>query len=252
MRGYEAFLGMKQSLKAESPVDRGLPVPPPALRVKVVGHADARAFLAGGRDDNAMIREALSRGDKHVETLERVLDWGCGCGRIARWWSDLSDVEIDACDYNADLAEWVDRNLPFVRARTNELLPPLPYDSSRFDLVYAISIFTHLTDELASSWMREIQRVLAPGGHFFFTTHGELYKDRLTSSERDRFDAGQSVVQFASTAGSNLCAAYHPRAWVESRLLDGFELVEFREAHVRAEDELRRFPQDRWLVRAPA
>jgi SAM-dependent methyltransferase len=251
-RGYETFLGVKQSLKADNLVDHGLPVPPPALRVKVVGHVDARVFLTGGRDANVMIREALSRGGTQVEGLERVLDWGCGCGRIARWWSDLSHAEIDACDYNKELVEWVVGNLPFVRARTNDIHPPLPYHPGRFDLAYAISVFTHLTDELASAWMREIHRVLAPGGSFFFTTHGERFKDRLTSPERARFEAGQSVVQFSSIAGSNLCAAYHPRSWVESRLLDGFHLVEVREGHVQDQHELSRFSQDRWLVRKAA
>ena len=76
---------------------------------------------------------------------------------------------------------------------------------------------------IAVDWMGEINRVLSPGGSFFFTTHGESYRDRLGPAELERFDKGESVVQFPSTEGSNLCAAYFPSSWVHARLLDGFD-----------------------------
>jgi len=249
LRGYESYLAARQSLREGQLVDNGLPVPSARLRVKVVGHADPESFLRGGRRDNEIIREALSRGGAETAGLKRLLDWGCGCGRIVRWWDDLPATDVHGCDYNAELVEWVDGNLPFVTAQVNKLAPPLPYEARSFDCVYAISVFTHLTDELGIAWMREIHRVLVPGGRFFFTTHGQFYRDRLAPDETTRFDAGESVVQFASVEGSNLCAAYHPREWIEARLLDGFELLEVREAHTLDETERRELAQDRWLIR---
>jgi len=249
LRGYESYLAARQSLREGPLVDNGLPVPPARLRVKVVGHADPDAFLRDGRRENGIIREALSRTGVGAAGVKRLLDWGCGCGRIVRWWHDLPGTDVHGCDYNPELVQWVDRNLPFVAARVNHLSPPLPYEARSFDCVYAISVLTHLTDELGIAWMREIHRVLVPGGRFFFTTHGRLYRDRLAPAETARFDAGESVVQFASVEGSNLCAAYHPREWIESRLLDGFELVEVREADTLDEIERSELAQDRWLVR---
>jgi len=143
----------------------------------------------------------------------------------------------------------VDRNLPFVDARVNDLAPPLPYTDETFDAAYAISIFTHLSDELAIAWMGEIRRILSPGGHFFFTAHGRSYRDRLSPGEALRFDRDESVVQYGRDQGSNLCAAYHPSEWIRSRLLDGFELVEVRETHALTEAERVSLNQDRWLVR---
>jgi SAM-dependent methyltransferase len=249
LRGYESYVAAKQSLRERRSADHGLPLPPPKLRVTVVGHADPNLFLNDGRRHNEIIREALSRAGSEVGTVDRLLDWGCGCGRIVRWWSDLPDAEIHGCDYNPKLVRWVDRNLPFVDARVNDLAPPLPYEDGAFDAVYAISIFTHLTDELAIAWMGEIRRILSPGGHFFFTTHGRSYRDRLSPAEAARFAREESVVQFARVQGSNLCAAYHPSGWVRAHLLDGFELVEVREAHTLSEVERAALNQDRWLVR---
>jgi SAM-dependent methyltransferase len=179
----------------------------------------------------------------------RILDWGCGCGRIIRWWSDVPDIRVDGCDYNSELVAWVDQNLPFVNASVNQLAPPLPYEPESFDFVYALSVFTHLTDDMAHSWMREIHRVLAPGGLFFFSTHGMSYRDKLAPAETARFDSGIPVVQFSSVEGSNLCAAYHPRQWIESSLLDGFQLIELREPHLLDESERAGLVQDRWLIR---
>ena len=59
------------------------------------------------------------------------------------------------------------------------------------------------------------------------TTHGERYRPRLSASERERFDAGELVVRRAEAAGSNLCAAFHPRAYVQETLAGQLEAVEF-------------------------
>lgn len=261
-RSYESFVARRQAARERSDViASGLPVPPPSLRVKVIGTGDMDVFLTSGKRDNEVIRAALARagvvmtergsggGPRHSQAPIRILDWGCGCGRIIRWWSDFQDIDIYGCDYNPELVAWVKENLPFVNARVNQLSPPLPYEPGSFDVVYAISVFTHLTNDLAHDWMREVHRVLAPGGRFFFSTHGVAYRDKLATAEKARFDSGTPVVQFSSVEGSNLCAAFHPRQWIEASLLDGFQLVEMREAHLLDEGDRGGLFQDRWLIR---
>ncbi len=248
LRCYEWYVAARTS--GEGPVfDNGLAVPPPKLRVRVVGHTNVEQFLTAGQIESEIIRQALARNGAEIEQLESMLDWGCGCGRILRWWKELPQTRIHGSDYDPQLVGWVEQNLPFVSAKVNQLSPPLPFESESFDLVYAISIFTHLDDRLAAEWMREIHRVLAPGGRFFFTTHGESYRDRLSTVEDAAFESGRSVVQFGSTEGSNLCAAFHPPAWIRSRLLDGFELEELRQAHELDPFERSVLAQDRWLIR---
>ncbi len=262
-RWYESYVAVKQSDKEARAIDNGLPVPPPKLRVKVVlDYADLEVFLSEGRRQNQLIRDTLRRAGVEVASsgspggsesslaIDRMLDWGCGCGRIIRWWNDLTSTAIDGCDYNAELVEWVDRNLPFATARVNRLAPPLPYEAQTFDFVYAISVFTHLTNDLFNAWMREIYRVLTPGGLFFFSTHGVAHRDELAPVETAVFDSGQPVVRFSLVEGSNLCAAFHPPTWIENdALMDGFELVELRQAHELDDQERVGLIQDRWLIR---
>src|SRR5687767_14532452 len=58
-----------------------LPIPPAALRYRVHGDFDLDSFLATGRQCSQDIRDALARVDRDLSSFERVLDFGCGCGR---------------------------------------------------------------------------------------------------------------------------------------------------------------------------
>src|SRR3712207_8856820 len=52
----------------------------------------------------------------------------------------------------------------FRSVRLNQAEPPAPYPDDRFELVYAISILTHLTEPAAHAWVADFARVLRPGG----------------------------------------------------------------------------------------
>jgi SAM-dependent methyltransferase len=157
--------------------------------------------------------------------MDAILDFACGCGRIARWFADTPAQRLNGCDYNPTLVEWCERNLPFMRVRKTELEPPLPYPDATFDCLYAFSVFTHLSVELARRWMAEMARVVKPGGLFWFTIHGESYRERLLPEEKIRFDAGDVVVWLPEVEGTNLCGAYWPKTSVERMIGDAFEIV---------------------------
>jgi len=73
---------------------------------------------------------------------------------------------VHGSDYNPRLVRWCRESLPFADFRVNGLQPPLPYADGELEFVYAISIFTHLTEALQDAWLQELARVLAPGGTF--------------------------------------------------------------------------------------
>jgi SAM-dependent methyltransferase len=218
----------------------GLPLPPARMRVLVVDSAAPEAFMRGSEEAATLIRRALD--DAGVELAGAVLDFGCGCGRVARRWAALG-LDLHACDYNPDLVEWCGQNLPFLEARVNALEAPAPYPDGRFDLVYAISILTHLTEPVALAWMADWRRILKPGGHLLFTTHGDAFRDQLGRRMGPRYDAGEMVVKGGRIQGLNACVAHHPPRYVRERLLDGFELLGFRAAPSPM------FAQDVWLAR---
>jgi SAM-dependent methyltransferase len=203
----------------------GLAVPPARLRVLVAGTAEVDWFLDSGKAQADYLRELVATGGGPLDEMEAVLDFGCGCGRIARWFSDLSRPRINGCDYNQELVEWCKTNLGFMHVRKNDLQPPLPFPDDSFDFLYAFSVFTHLSVELAGRWMGELRRVVRPGGLAWFTIHGASYNERLLPEEQARFAAGEIVVRLPEIQGTNLCSAYWPHASVASMLGSGFETL---------------------------
>jgi SAM-dependent methyltransferase len=233
VRAYEHLLAARGALASRGTRGDGLPLPPATLRAQVgPAHADARLFLQSGRRHAELIRELLRGDGRSIEELGALLDWGCGCGRVLRNWSSLPDTRICGSDIDARMVEWCRQNLPFADVTVTRLAPPLPYEDDTFELMYAFSVFTHLTEDLQHAWMRECRRILKPGGYLLLSTLGEYYLslDRLNDAERHAFANGNLVVLYEQSAGTSLCSAYHPPQFVRDTLARDFELVSFRPA----------------------
>jgi ubiquinone/menaquinone biosynthesis C-methylase UbiE len=149
-------------------------IPSDDLIFSVVRGRDIVAqFLSAGGADRHLIEHLVRDAGGQIKKNNRILDWGCGCARVARHWSDLSrDVEFHGCDINSDLVSWCSANMPFGSFKTSAALPPLPYPDDHFDLLYGISVLTHLLFDAHFLWAAEIWRVLKPGGFAVLTAQG--------------------------------------------------------------------------------
>jgi SAM-dependent methyltransferase len=225
----------------------GLPIPPSDLLFLVAGTTSISWFLEGGARAAGTVREAVQGRGVQVDQLEAILDFGCGCGRVLRYWHDLRRVRVFGSDYSPKLVEWCRQNLSFADVGVNQLAPPLEYADAEFDLVYAFSVFSHLTEDLQVPWVNELARVLKSGGHLLVSTHGESYSHRLNPAEHREFAAGRLVVKNDVKApGSNMCAAYHPFDYVRERMSGGLELVDFVPEGARGNPH-----QDLYVFRKP-
>lgn len=207
----------------------GLPVPPVRFIWLVMGSTEISSFLESGKAHaHELIVPLLERNNLSMQGFSAVLDFGCGCGRIMRYWRSLRDVELWGMDYNPHLIDWCRCNLRFACFQVNPLTPPLPCEPHKFDFVYARSVFTHLSEPLQFAWIQELNRVLKPGGIFLFTVSGDSYMTWLTPDELQRYQNGQLVVRASELAGRNECAVYHPPQYVRRHWPRyGFEIVDF-------------------------
>jgi SAM-dependent methyltransferase len=237
-RLYEAIAALRPTL---TPAGIVQPLPPASLRFKVAGTPRAFSYVDGGRKAVQSIEEILTAGGRSLSECQSILEFGCGCGRVLTHFE--CDASLAGCDINQQLIDWVHEYLPSIDARVNGLQPPLSWPDSAFDLVVALSVFTHLPEPLALAWMAELIRVLAPGGYIVFSAHGEHYLPALTASERADFKAGKPVARFARSAGTNLCNTYYPESWVRKTLASGLESAAFRArgAHGNPEQDLYLF-----------
>lgn len=155
------------------------PLPPDELVVRVgvnpALHADPEArrrrFDEIGRGVYAHVLAALPP-DWSWEGAA-ILDFGCGSGRLLRLLLPHLDegASLTGCDIHEPSIRWLREHYPAgVRVYVNGDGPELPEANGTFDLVCAISLFTHLTRW--AEWLLELRRVLRPGGVLVATVLG--------------------------------------------------------------------------------
>ena len=161
---------------AQATVGDALPLPPLELmdRVGRVSHEPdpVGEYLRLGRGIRDIVLSLLP-GDFSLDG-RRILDFGCGAGRVLRHFVANGDPgEYWGCDIDEPSIVWLQRNLsPAVQGFACAEKPPLPVQDDFFGLVYAISVFTHITTEW-SAWLLEMHRVLTDDGLLLATFLGE-------------------------------------------------------------------------------
>jgi ubiquinone/menaquinone biosynthesis C-methylase UbiE len=177
-RGYAVLMRAQTDTQAEQ-----LPVPPLSLSSRWGLTTDS--YLRGGQIDAETILAHLAEVDATVEPGSRVLDFGCAEGRVIRFFPRDQQSELWGVDINAERIAWAQRHLPPpFRFATTTTAPHLPFEDNYFDLVYAVSVFTHIS-ELGDAWFLELLRVLRPGGHAYLTIHDEHTVELLRGAYRD-------------------------------------------------------------------
>ncbi|MDC7682069.1 class I SAM-dependent methyltransferase [Asticcacaulis sp. BYS171W] len=234
----------------------GLPLPPADMRVMVAGTQNVDWFLGFGANMLETILDLMASCGVVLGPDDELLDFGCGCGRVLRHWEKVGakigatggdGPKLSGTDYNPRLYDWCRRNLPFASLSLNKATPPLTYGDNRFDLIYSISVFTHLAADLQIAWMDELRRICKPGGHILITTHGDSFRSGLNETEGAAYDRGELVLRFEEASGMNLCNAFHPQSYVREVLSRGFTVEAF--VGVGTRDGIY---QDLWLLRKNA
>ncbi len=207
------------------------PLPSKTLRYLVAGTEDLECFLNFGKLGKQTVLEILQKNNIVFAQCQKVLDFGCGCGRVLRHFKGISGIQLYGTDYNRMAIQWCQKHLDFASYTVNGLNPPLEYADGSFNLIYVFSIFTHLTESIQLSWMNEFRRVLVPGGYLIISVHGDTYLNQyprcLSLAEREHYDQGHLVVKEQDLVGSNFCNTYHPEKYVRHTLSKGFEVIDF-------------------------
>ena len=154
----------------EPPTPEALPLPPLRLAQRI-GSVTLEDFDQSGHDIRQTIARVLPKGWDW--NGKRCLDFGSGVGRALRHFAtEAEQAEFWGCDIDGSSIRWSVENLspPFRFFQIGEF-PALPFEDNSFDLVYAVSVMSHIHSTW-HQWLMEIRRVLKPGGFFFATFLG--------------------------------------------------------------------------------
>jgi SAM-dependent methyltransferase len=201
-------------------------LPPPALRFHVAGSSDRRSFLTIGANAARQIVGAASR-HRDPASLRDLLDFGCGCGRIARHIPRLlPQARVSGIDIDASAVAWCAGHLEG-DWQVSAPDPPSDLAPGSFDVIYAVSVFTHLPEERQRRWIAELHRLLREDGLLIVTTLGpELVWTRpdLDTAQRERL-LSRGFVYAPGAASFNEDSSFQSREYIEHHW-DGFKLLE--------------------------
>ena len=178
-------------------------IPPKHLQVRVAGSYYGE-FFENGRSMFRDIQEILGKHGLDMLAFGKVLDFGCGCGRTLIPLSLLANpLKLSGTDIDAETIAWLKGNYScFNDLDVNGHAPPTKYKTGEFDFIYSISIFTHLPEDMQCAWLKELSRIIKPGGHGIFSTHGKNHFGHLRSGDLGTLsEKGFCYSDFGSTEG---------------------------------------------------
>ena len=186
----------------------------------------------------------LFRGhyEQHVGALtssSRVLDFGCGFGRVIRFFlkdvapENLFGIDVDESRLEASCDHWS-------QYQRCETFPPTAFEAESFDFIYAFSVFSHLSEEAHKRWLEEFERLLKPGALLVLTTfrREEILNrpppidERLSSSEPwlSAYDRGEFCYQPLGERVPHFGYAFIPQPYVREHWTKHFVVREYSEA----------------------
>jgi SAM-dependent methyltransferase len=202
-----------------------LPLPPTglAIRVGTVQGAEALRFYL---QEGARLREVIGGllPPDWSWSGKRVLDFGCGSARVLRHFADEAQSgDFHGCDIDAASIDWDRAHLspPFQFFR-NEPAPPLPVAASSLDLIWAMSVFTHIAD-LWSDWLAELHRLLAPGGILIASFLGDGMWEPLVGEPYREDLVGMTVLR--SWEGPE-AEVFHSEWWLREHWGRAFDVLD--------------------------
>jgi SAM-dependent methyltransferase len=189
--------------------------------------ADAQQWYVGGAENViGLIDRSLEAAGRSFDELRGVLDFGCGYGRVIRllvrridpsrvYATDVIREAIDYCASEFGVNPVYSRGDGAPRR-----LPPM-------DLVYAVSVLTHVPERYGRELLRSWGDSIEPGGVLLFTTHGPTSFSNLERYGRapaarraeleEVFRASGFVYEpYPHHLGDDYGLAWHTRDYLES------------------------------------
>jgi SAM-dependent methyltransferase len=210
---------------------------------------DLSARLVHGSDIDAARAEYLRQGRYSCEAIKRVLpadwswegkcvlDFGCGSGRAIRHFLDLAPkTELWGTDIDARCIEWNQRHLGHAATFVaNGEVPPVELPTGQFDLVYALSVFTHLSTHWAG-WLLDLWRVLTPGGLLVATIMSEGMGERVSGEPWDERRIGMAVYEEGQDWEHGGPMVLHSPWWIQEHWGRLFEIEQLMPAGFHANE----------------
>ena len=126
--------------------------------------------------------------------------------------------------------------------KVTEAHPPLPYQDGAFELVFGVSVFTHLNEDFQQRWLAELCRIIAPQGFLLLSVAGTNIANTLPEELKGQFHA-QGFLFLHSPVWEGIHAewyadAYQSEAFVRDSFSKYFEVLSYTSAGMNGHQDL--------------
>jgi 2-polyprenyl-3-methyl-5-hydroxy-6-metoxy-1,4-benzoquinol methylase len=126
----------------------------------------------------------LVTGQRPGLSKYRILDWGCGCGGLARFFLQDDRFVYRGCDIDPENLNWCKAHLDSDKFIPVPLSPPQenPFDIS-FDVIFGISVISHLSPDNIRAWLSWLADILSEDGIVILSTLSTQALSKLQPSD---------------------------------------------------------------------
>lgn len=121
------------------------------------------------------------KGEEEVKILEFASGYGCVTRHIE---NVIPFARITSCDIHAEAQSFIE-NILNVNAVLSSPQPEKLTFSEKYDVVFALSFFSHMPKATFGRWLKQLISLVKPGGHVIFTTHGLASRKVLQNVQFD-------------------------------------------------------------------
>lgn len=205
-----------------------LPTPPVELASRIGGRYDE--YHSIGAIQRSLIDMMLPPDWSYAGRT--VLDFGCGTGRtLAAFAPETEAAQFVGCDIHAESVGWARRAMsPPYEFFVCQETPPLDQPDERFDLIYAMSVFTHITRGWAD-WLAELHRVMRPGALAILSVLGPAMAQQILKRDWDE-RIGMTVVDMHKDWSVGGPSVLISEWWVREHWGRAFEVLRFQPSDV--------------------
>lgn len=157
--------------------------PETSTQAGFVGRADKDALDEAFRFYR-VLREYCAKTDNPIYQDIPVLDFGCGWGRMSRlFFRSISSDNFWGVDVDPEIIRFCAQQMHHGRYKTIQPNPPMDFEANTFQVIFAYSVFSHLSEPTCLNWIKEFARILKPGGVLIATTQGRSFLDFCESKQ---------------------------------------------------------------------
>ena len=160
--------------------------------------------------------------DSLLDPQSRILDYGCGYGRVMNLLYEHGYQNVEGVDFSAQMISRGRQSFPHLSFQVIHS-PSLPYPDGSFDAVLLFAVLTCIPhNEDQKVLIAELMRVLKPGGILYISDLG-LQDDERNRERYNIFQQKYGVYGVFETEDGAICR-HHTTEWLYS-LVSGYEML---------------------------